>query len=419
MKRRTRRATTSTTQKRRIIRVALGLCAVTGALTCAVADARADDVFVWNGRADAPFRAALDPILLNVEQLLAAQGHAVTRSDALPANLASFDTVWALAATTGPEDADRPLLAAFLRQGGGIYAQAEWDCCIPSQEAWNAFHLTELLAPFVISTSQGISASATRAADPFQITMIPNDLTLHQVNATANRPTVPADRVVYELNGQSVLAAFRGVDFVGGEGCLIQSGDVNALETPAGSAHSDAQWIQNSQAFLGDCDRDTVRNGPDNCPSVANIDQADLDMDGTGDVCDSDIDGDGVDNAIDNCPLVANADQADTDGDGIGDACDDDPGQGGGGVGGAGVGGAGVGGAGVGGTGAGGDTSSSGDGGAGGGEGGQGGDALDGVYPEGSGCSCAIAGGDDVSRGGFSGLAAAALAALGLRRRRH
>jgi hypothetical protein len=40
---------------------------------------------------------------------------------------------------------------------------------------------------------------------------------------------------------------------------------------------------------------------------------------------DGDLDGDGVDNALDNCPEVANADQADTDGDGQGDACEPAP----------------------------------------------------------------------------------------------
>ena len=35
-----------------------------------------------------------------------------------------------------------------------------------------------------------------------------------------------------------------------------------------------------------------------------------------------DFDQDGVNNALDNCPFVANEDQADTDIDGIGDVCD-------------------------------------------------------------------------------------------------
>jgi hypothetical protein len=37
-----------------------------------------------------------------------------------------------------------------------------------------------------------------------------------------------------------------------------------------------------------------------------------------------DTDGDGVEDTIDNCPFVANLDQADTDDDGIGTACDED-----------------------------------------------------------------------------------------------
>ncbi|EKF75029.1 hypothetical protein A11A3_06231 [Alcanivorax hongdengensis A-11-3] len=71
-----------------------------------------------------------------------------------------------------------------------------------------------------------------------------------------------------------------------------------------------------------DQDHDGIPDVTDNCPAIANADQADADGDGIGDVCDDDRDGDGVPNDTDNCPFTANADQADVDSDGIGDVCD-------------------------------------------------------------------------------------------------
>jgi hypothetical protein len=60
-----------------------------------------------------------------------------------------------------------------------------------------------------------------------------------------------------------------------------------------------------------DVDGDGVPDAADDCPLVANADQADADQDGSGDVCD-------------NCPLVFNPDQRDLDQDLQGDACDPD-----------------------------------------------------------------------------------------------
>lgn len=75
-----------------------------------------------------------------------------------------------------------------------------------------------------------------------------------------------------------------------------------------------------------DGDGDLVGDVEDNCPGVANADQADLDLDGEGDACDAqddrDTDGDGVVDGLDNCGLASNPDQRDTDADGQGDACD-------------------------------------------------------------------------------------------------
>ncbi|MFN3198709.1 MAG: fibrinogen-like YCDxxxxGGGW domain-containing protein [Bradymonadia bacterium] len=79
---------------------------------------------------------------------------------------------------------------------------------------------------------------------------------------------------------------------------------------------------------ISDTDADGINDELDNCPAVANADQADGDSDGVGDACDAcpndgtnDADSDGVCQDVDNCPSVSNADQLDDNGDGYGDAC--------------------------------------------------------------------------------------------------
>jgi VCBS repeat-containing protein len=73
-----------------------------------------------------------------------------------------------------------------------------------------------------------------------------------------------------------------------------------------------------------DGDDDGTLNNDDNCPLVRNVDQADLDQDGVGDVCDDDDDQDGSPDLDDNCPVLENADQLNSDDDPDGDACDPD-----------------------------------------------------------------------------------------------
>jgi len=97
----------------------------------------------------------------------------------------------------------------------------------------------------------------------------------------------------------------------------------------------------NPEVYLP-CQDGVTTNCDDNCRLVDNDDQANLDGDDYGDVCDGDVDGDGVGDKfltagepMDNCPRTWNPDQINTDealqalgwpvpADGNGDACDDD-----------------------------------------------------------------------------------------------
>ncbi|WP_437938015.1 lamin tail domain-containing protein [Sorangium sp. So ce341] len=111
------------------------------------------------------------------------------------------------------------------------------------------------------------------------------------------------------------------------------------------NASVNGSTVYTGQPTDGDLDGDGIENGADNCPSVFNpirpLDdgaQADADGDGEGDACDAcpidagstlcsapnphDDDGDGVESGADNCVSLENPDQADMDGDGKGDACD-------------------------------------------------------------------------------------------------
>jgi len=84
----------------------------------------------------------------------------------------------------------------------------------------------------------------------------------------------------------------------------------------------DALTFSDNPTYVpADTDADGIKNAEDNCVSVANPDQADLDGNGRGDYCE-DYDKDGILGSVDNCPNDPNRLQEDTDADGIGDVCD-------------------------------------------------------------------------------------------------
>ncbi len=138
----------------------------------------------------------------------------------------------------------------------------------------------------------------------------PNDGTLVDERAAGSTadPTSPGDTQSFTVTAAEAGSADNFAVFyrdeTGNWGRLAM-GDIPASPPPDG-------------------DGDGVPNVDDNCPAVPNTDQADADMDGTGDACDSPPDGDadGAPDSTDNCPTDPNPGQEDGDGDGIGDACD-------------------------------------------------------------------------------------------------
>ncbi len=89
---------------------------------------------------------------------------------------------------------------------------------------------------------------------------------------------------------------------------------------------ADGDGISNLDEYLNgtnprdaDSDDDGVDDGADNCPFASNADQADLDEDGVGDVCDTDRDGDGVPDGEETGQYGTDPTLADTDGDGLTD----------------------------------------------------------------------------------------------------
>ncbi len=92
----------------------------------------------------------------------------------------------------------------------------------------------------------------------------------------------------------------------------------------ANQADVDGDLIGDVCDPLNDQDADTIADSSDNCVTTPNTDQANNDGDAMGDVCDPDDDDDTILDEPDNCQFTANADQLDTDNDGTGDACEDD-----------------------------------------------------------------------------------------------
>lgn len=162
-----------------------------------------------------------------------------------------------------------------------------------------------------------------------------------QIVADCERPGPPFSLRPFGLamdpDGFLVVSASFTEEFCTAPGLRKLAGQVYRFD-PATRARTllyESEPVFNSASFtkviivpedfpFDDADADSVADVLDNCASVINPGQADLDGDGIGDACNDaqDTDGDEIADLLDLCPGDPDPLQLDQDQDGVGDACD-------------------------------------------------------------------------------------------------
>jgi hypothetical protein len=230
---------------------------------------------------------------------------------------------------TALRPAAQTALTSFVQNGGGFIA-AQWN-------GYEATSGTQKGMPELVLQGTGpncgqciVTYNAVQGQESHPVLAgIPATFTFRadghdggeQLPFTSNPSTVlmrvssgPPAVLVRQLgSGKVVSFSFAPNYGLGAMGITLLDANIQRLYLNA------AIW---TTGWTPDGDSDGVPNTVDNCPNVANADQANLDGDAAGDACDPDDDGDGIADTADNCPMLANANQRDEDRDGTGDACE-------------------------------------------------------------------------------------------------
>ncbi len=286
--------------------------------------ARADDVLVFQTQNNDPQGA--DAAAGVVAATLTTLGHTVTTvaavGAALPSDLSPYDTVWIPQITplSGPQ---QTTLRAFVEGGGGLYLTGERPCCESANAAvQNLLGLLLPTTPLVGNLGEGGDLFTANAADPFQITSLPNAL-VEWKTLQAGLMNVPAQHRVFLNAGGGVGAAAWTPEYLEqGAGCVYVAMDISFL-LPNFMIMQDLEALtENIQHFLVTCndsDSDGVSDETEialgTLPNDADTDNDGL-CDGYADVLGTCVGGESVFANSDGDGLIDPLDE-DDDGDGI------------------------------------------------------------------------------------------------------
>ena len=179
---------------------------------------------------------------------------------------------------------------SFRVSDGNLISQTSYTMTIDVAAQNDAPRITSMAAPDALETRA--YSFNVMVSDPEQGS-----------NAAEFDWTISSQPAGMTVSNAGVVSWTPPQEYVSNTGATAQ---FTLTVTDDGGLTDTRQFVIN--VAVPDSDNDGLADYADNCPADANADQADLDGDNIGDVCDSDRDGDGMDNSFEDAYAFLDAD---------------------------------------------------------------------------------------------------------------
>lgn len=216
--------------------------------------------------------------------------------DSDPILVATEDVEYVYPVTVSDEDGDDLSLSLIAGPSSMLLEQGEliWTP-VQGQETAN---VVLSLTDGEESTSQSFEIIVTPVNDAPVLSALTDEVMIELQNLTKQVLVTDVDsqQFIYSLSGQPEGMTISSNGLIQWSSGEFSRGDYLVTVTVDDGGDSDNLSSTSFALTVNiiDDDEDLVANYEDNCPAIANTQQADFDADGSGDACDSDDDGDGM-----------------------------------------------------------------------------------------------------------------------------